>query len=95
MLENIIRSDNDMNKEGKMVTIMNLIKKFLFEHINKITLIVMFFVANKEINVLHLILIVVFLIQLVRPFLIKDIGTAIIITFQVFFLLWIWLPIEE
>ena len=87
MLENIIRSDNDMNKEGKMVTIMNLIKKFLFEHINKITLIVMFFVANKEINVLHLILIVVFLIQLVRPFLIKDIGTAIIITFQVLFLI--------
>ena len=84
-LKDILR-EKDIFHEAEEVTFSNLVKKFIFLHINKITLIVMYFVANKEINLFHFILVIVFMIQLIRPFIIKHIVIYIIILFQILFI---------
>ena len=78
--------DKNLFKEADEITFFNLLKKFMFLHINKITLIVMYFVANNEVNIFHLVIIIIFMIQLLRPFVIKDICFYILILLQLLFL---------
>ena len=80
-----IIAEKDAFKEAEDVTFINLVKKFIFVHINKITLVVMYFVTNDEINLFHFFLAIVFMIQLIRPFLIERIVIYILILFQSLF----------
>jgi hypothetical protein len=85
LLEEEIRNEDNNNKLMKS-TLSNIIKKNIFVNIDKITLIVMYFVANKEINVIHLIFVIIFMIQLLTPHFIKKLCAFIIILFQLLFL---------
>ena len=76
-----------LNKELEEVNIINIIKKFIFIHLNKITLLIMYFVVNKDINLVHFIILIIFMIQLIKPILIKDICIPILILLQSLFLL--------
>ena len=85
LLEEEIRKEDNNNKLMKS-TLSNIIKKNIFVNIDKITLIVMYFVANKTINVIHLIFVIIFMIQLLTPHCIKKLCAFIIILFQLLFL---------
>ena len=81
--EIITNKDNDEDN----VTISNIIKKNIFINIDKITLVIMYFVANNEVNVFHLIFVIIFMIQLLTPYHIKKLCEFIIILFQLLFFL--------
>ena len=54
-------------KNIKDLSFVNIILKAIFSNIDKITLIVMYFVAVKSINIIHFILVIIFLIQILLP----------------------------
>ena len=62
-----------------------LIKKF-FNYIDKITLVVMYFVSVYTVNVTHVFLVLIFVLQIVIPKKIKYLYKILIIVFQVVFL---------
>ena len=64
----------------------NLLLKFIFTHIDKITLIAMYFVAMRSVNLIHLVLVIIFLIQILFPHKIQKIYKQIIIILQLLFL---------
>ena len=76
---------NQEDKSNKL-TFVNLIKKFIYKHIDKVTLVVMYFIANKKINLFHFILVIIFMIQLIKPTIIERILKYIIILFQILLL---------
>ena len=86
-IKNIELNDiiKNTNKENDIITLSGIIKKNIFINIDKITLVVMYFVANKEVNLFHLIFVIVFMIQLLTPQFIKKLCIFIIILFQLLF----------
>ena len=95
--ENIIEEDEKENIplkkilrskefEDDRISLSNVIKKYILVNIDKITLIIMYFVANKEVNCIHLIFVIVFMIQLLTPQYIKNLCILIIILFQILYL---------
>ena len=83
-LEEIIQ-DNNINNKLTKISLSNIIKKNIFVNIDKITLVVMYFVANKTINIIHFIFVIIFMIQLLTPHYIKKLCSFIIILFQFLF----------
>ena len=67
------------------VTLFNIITKTFLKHIDKISLVVMYFVAIKTINIIHAILALIFMLQLLFPQLIEVISIALIIITQLLF----------
>ena len=63
-----------------------LIKK-LFNHIDKITLVVMYFVSVYKVNLTHVLLVLIFVLQIVIPKKIKSLYKILIIIFQFVFLI--------
>ena len=63
-----------------------LIKK-IFNHIDKITLVVMYFVSVYKINLTHVLLVLIFVLQIVIPKRIKSLYKILIILFQFVFLI--------
>ena len=86
--ENIQLKDIITNKDNDEdnITISNIIKKNIFINIDKITLVIMYFVANNEVNVIHLIFVIIFMVQLLTPYYIKKLCEFIIILFQLLLL---------
>ena len=76
----IPKPKNDLN-------LFNLFLKFIFTHIDKITLIAMYFVSMRSINLIHLVLVVIFLIQILLPNQIKKMFKVIICILQILFLI--------
>ena len=75
------------NDHIKNLSFVNIILKTIFSHIDKITLVVMYFVAVKSINVTHLILVIIFLIQIILPSKIKNLFEFILCILQFLFLI--------
>ena len=67
------------------LTFSNIIKKTFLSHIDKISLVVMYFVAISSINITHSILVIIFMIQLLFPKLIEYISSHLIIITQILY----------
>ena len=84
----------DINeKEINDLTITNLLLKIIFTHIDKITLIAMYFVSMGSINLIHLFLVVIFIIQILFPNKIKKMYKAILYILQILFLIELYIHI--
>ena len=83
----ILPKDKTIEKNLEKVNFANIVKKFIFIHLNKVTLLIMYFIANKNINLVHFIILIIFMIQLIKPSLIKNICIPILILLQSFFLI--------
>ena len=75
-----IRTSNDL-------TFINLIKKILLQHIDKITLLAMYFVSIYTVNVIHVLLVVIFIIQIISPGKLNYIYKINIVVFQIFYII--------
>ena len=95
--EQILNKENDEdipddknNKQDKellkKLTFINIITKAFFSHIDKISLVVMYFVAIYSVNIIHSILVIIFMIQLLFPGAIGIISIYLIIITQLLFL---------
>ena len=98
----LIESQNDIKKEEKEketkekketkaikikdLSFINIILKAIFSNIDKITLIVMYFVAVRSINIVHFILVIIFLIQILLPNKIQNCFEIILCIMQFLFL---------
>ena len=85
LLKDKIRTKNLVNEEDEEINLKNLVKKFIFIHLDKVTLLIMYFISNKEINLFHFIILIIFMIQLIKPSLIKNICIPILISLQSLF----------
>ena len=86
--DNIQLKEMLKNKDDKddKITLSDIFKKNIFINIDKISLVAMYFYANKEVNIIHLIFVAIFMIQLLSPQYIKKICLFIIILFQILYL---------
>ena len=74
-------------KTYRKLKFINIIGKILLSHIDKISLIVMYFICINSINIIHLILVIIFMIQLLFPKLIVLIAKYLMIIMQVLYLI--------
>ena len=77
-IKKIVVNEEFLNK----LTILNIFKKAFFAHIDLISLVVMYFVAINSINIIHSILVIIFMIQLLFPRLIEATSKYLIIITQ-------------
>ena len=73
-------------QSGKSFGIRKLLIKKFFIHIDKITLVIMYFVSVYEVNLTHVLLVLIFVLQIVIPKKIKYLYKFLIIVFQVVYL---------
>ena len=86
LLDNSIENDVKINMyDEPELNLKNLFIKLIFTHIDKITLIAMYFVSMRSINLIHLVLVVIFLIQILMPKKIQKMYKYIIIILQLLF----------
>ena len=74
-------------KEIKAFSLTKLLIKFFFSNIDKITLVVMYFVSVYTVNVTHVFLVFIFVLQIVIPKQIKYFYKFLIIIFQIVYLI--------
>ena len=84
--------DLDINIQNKL-TFTNILLKFIFTHIDKITLIAMYYVSMRTINVIHLVLVTIFLIQILFPIKIEKMYKGIICIIQILFFIELFIHI--
>lgn len=88
-----INRPTDINKvrnsiiKDDEVNFISLIKKLLLKHIDKITLVVMYFVSVHTVNVIHLLLILIFMFQIIFPNKVNYCYKVNILLFNYFILL--------
>ena len=82
-----IKLSESVKKEIKSFPLYKLLIKFFFNHIDKITLVVMYFVSVYTVNVTHVFLVLIFVLQIVIPQQIKYLYKILIIVFQVVYLI--------
>ena len=80
-----IKKEKKKKNKIKDLSFVNIILKNIFSNIDKITLIVMYFVAVKSINLVHLILVIIFLIQILLPNKIQNLFEIILCLLQFLF----------
>ena len=68
------------------ITFVNLVKKIILTHIDKITLVVMYFVSLHTVNVIHVFLILIFIFQIISPVKINYFYKTNIFLFQSFYM---------
>ena len=85
IIEIVDLDEHEKEKKQSDLNFGNLILKFIFTYIDLITLIAMYFVSMRSINIIHLVLVVIFLIQILLPQQIKKIYKIIICILQVLF----------
>ena len=87
-----INRPTDINKvrnsiiKDDEVNFISLIKKLLLKHIDKITLVVMYFVSVHTVNVIHLLLILIFMFQIIFPNKVNYCYKVNILLFQLFYI---------
>ena len=69
------------------LTIGNIIIKAVFSNIDKITLVVLYFLAVYSINIVHFILVIIFMMQLLFPKLMINYSPIFIAFSQIVFLI--------
>ena len=79
---------NDLNEEKKEIspTIINLLIKGIFMHIDKITLIVMYLVSVYTVNFIHVILVFILIFQIITPGILNGCYKIITLIFQLLYL---------
>ena len=88
LLRNSLQTGKDniiIQKEEYYLNVKNLLLKFIFTYIDLITLIAMYFVAMDSINLVHLVLVIIFLIQIIFPHKIQKMYKIIICILQILF----------
>ena len=78
--------NNNNNKNKDNINLINVILKFFYENIDKITLIVMYFISMIRINIIHFIFILIFMLQILQPQIVKRFHLVVIIIIQILFL---------
>ena len=58
-------NNNNIKDKKDKLTILNLLLKYIFIHIDKLTLIAMYFVSMRSINLIHFVLVIIFLKHLI------------------------------
>ena len=84
--ENELYEDNVPEKKEKSMMLLKLLLKTFFNHLDKITLIVMYFVSVYTVNLVHVILVFIFMLQIIFPSKINSILLIILIVLQLLFL---------
>ena len=75
----------EKDKNLSFLNLKNLLIKFIFINIDKITLIAMYFISISSINLIHLVLVIIFLIQILFPNKIQKMYKPIICILQILF----------
>ena len=78
---------NVPKKSIKKFSIVKLLIKKFFNHIDKITLVILYFVGVYAINLTHVILVLIFVLQIIMPKQIKYVYKFLTIFFQIVFLI--------
>ena len=78
--------DVNATRYSDEVTFLSLLKKLLLKHIDKITLVVMYFVSVHAVNVIHILIVLILIFQIISP---KKINFCYKITIIIFQLLYI------
>jgi len=81
-----IKFAESINKEIKSFDISKLLIKFFFYHIDKTTLVIMYFVSVYTVNLTHVFLVFIFVLQIVIPKQIRYLYKILIIIFQIVYL---------
>ena len=79
--------DNEDKKIYYNINFSDVIIKFLYKNIDKITLIAMYFISMHTINIVHFIFIIIFMIQILHSKVIERYNIFIMIIIQFLFLL--------
>ena len=82
----ILIKDKNNNNNFDEINLKNVISKFFFQNIDKLTLISIFIVISNTINIFHFIFVIIFILQLFFPELIKNISMILIQIFNIFYL---------
>ena len=80
-----IYEDKDSEKKQNYI-FFKLILKAFFYHLDKMTLIVMYFVSVYTVNIVHVVLVFIFMLQIISPSKINVIFLVILIVLQLLFL---------
>ena len=88
LLDDII-GDNEIDELSSKteINLLNLIKKAFLINIDKISLVIMYFISINSINIIHFILVIIFMGQLLFPDCISRISKYLTIIIQIFFFL--------
>jgi hypothetical protein len=84
---NNIRQNDISDKNSDENNIVSLIKKIILENIDIITLIPMYFASVNAVNVKHLILVLIFILQIIFPRKLNYVYKVNIILFQLFYII--------
>ena len=84
---NNIRQNDISDKNNDENNIVSLIKKIILENIDIITLIPMYFASVNAVNVKHLILVLIFILQIIFPRKLNYVYKVNIILFQLFYII--------
>ena len=79
--------DNEVDELYNNLTFAHIILKGLFSNIDKLTLIPLYFLAVGSINIVHLIIVIIFMVQLLFPLIMVRYSLIMIIIGQLFFLI--------
>ena len=74
-----------INRKEDELTFWNILLKYIFSQVDKIILIAMYFVAMRSINLIHLVLVIIFIIQILLPMQIHKIYLILIWILQILF----------
>ena len=90
-LENLEKEQDDENKKNEKIDEFNfkftdLLGKYFFINIDKLTLVVMYLVSVHTVNIVHLILVIIFIMQIIIPKKMHYFYKFIISIFQILFL---------
>ena len=91
--KNIIKENMDLGLNDKEIdelynnlTLFNILLKAIFSNIDKLTLIALYFFAVNSIDVVHFIIVIIFMIQLLLPSLMVKYSLIILIVSQIIFM---------
>jgi len=84
LFEDIYEDKDNENKQNYLF--FKLILKTFFYHLDKMTLIVMYFVSVYTVNIVHVVLVFIFMLQIISPSKINVILLIILIVLQLLFL---------
>ena len=87
MSDNEKKDTNNINQnKNENINLFDVILKFIYQNIDKITLVAMYFISMHTINVIHFIFIIIFMIQILQYKIIERFNKLIITIIQFLFL---------
>ena len=80
-------NDKEIEELYKNLTLFNILLKAIFSNIDKLTLIALYFLAVNSIDIVHFIIVIIFMMQLLLPNLMVKYSIIILIFIQLIFML--------